>query len=379
MSNDYPLVSIIIPTYNSSDYITETLTKLEKQTYPNFEIVIVNDGSKDNTSNVLREYGLTHSRLIIINKENGGVSSARNTGIRKAQGQFICFMDDDDEIDPNYLLKMYSRQHETGGDAIYCGLYGHHIKNGVTYSPINTDFNEGSLLFDFFYKKVRFHIGCLFIRKQLLEDNNLFFDEDLRLGEDLDFIYRLLITCDMYAVPYYMYKHNYRENSLMNSCRTITHYRHESFAHERIYSSVMQLYKGNRKEEIHTLLSKNRTYHKTRYLWNVLLNGDFELLNQLEWFSMHFMSDIAEEKTVYQSLHQIYLKTIKLYYPHIAYLNRKGIKDKYYCNIIGLYVKWANIYHKEKEDEVKRNKKISDLKQKEKENTTPRGTNESLC
>ena len=105
MSNDYPLVSIIIPTYNSSDYITETLTKLEKQTYPNFEIVIVNDGSKDNTSNVLREYGLTHSRLIIINKENGGVSSARNTGIRKAQGQFICFMDDDDEIDPNYLLK----------------------------------------------------------------------------------------------------------------------------------------------------------------------------------------------------------------------------------------------------------------------------------
>ena len=104
-----------------------------------------------------------------------------------------------------------------------------------------------------------------------------------------------------------------------------------------------------------------------------------ELLNQLEWFSMHFMSDIAEEKTVYQSLHQIYLKTIKLYYPHIAYLNRKGIKDKYYCNIIGLYVKWANIYHKEKEDEVKRNKKISDLKQKEKENTTPRGTNESLC
>lgn len=141
MSNDYPLVSIIIPTYNSSDYITETLTKLEKQTYPNFEIVIVNDGSKDNTSNVLREYVLTHSRLIIINKENGGVSSARNTGIRKAQGQFICFMDDDDEIDPNYLLKMYSRQHETGGDAIYCGLYGHHIKNGVTYSPINTDFN----------------------------------------------------------------------------------------------------------------------------------------------------------------------------------------------------------------------------------------------
>ncbi len=93
MSNDYPLVSIIIPTYNSSDYITETLTKLEKQTYPNFEIVIVNDGSKDNTSNVLREYGLTHSRLIIINKENGGVSSARiQVSARRKDSLYVLWM-----------------------------------------------------------------------------------------------------------------------------------------------------------------------------------------------------------------------------------------------------------------------------------------------
>lgn len=82
-------------------------------------------------------------------------------------------MDDDDEIDPNYLLKMYSRQHETGGDAIYCGLYGHHIKNGVTYSPINTDFNEGSLLFDFFYKRSDSY-RMLVYKKTTLEDNNLF-------------------------------------------------------------------------------------------------------------------------------------------------------------------------------------------------------------
>lgn len=93
MSNDYPLVSIIIPTYNSSDYITETLTKLEKQTYPNFEIVIVNDGSKDNTSNVLREYVLTHSRLIIINKENGGVSSARiQVSARRKDSLYVLWM-----------------------------------------------------------------------------------------------------------------------------------------------------------------------------------------------------------------------------------------------------------------------------------------------
>ena len=100
----------------------------------------------------MREYGLTHSRLIIINKENRRCFVLPGIQVSaKAQGTvYIVLLDDDDEIDPNYLLKMYSRQHETGGDAIYCGLYGHYIKNGVTYSPINTDFNEGSLLFVFF-------------------------------------------------------------------------------------------------------------------------------------------------------------------------------------------------------------------------------------
>lgn len=281
MSNDYPLVSVIIPTYNSSEYIIETLQKLESQTYPNFEIVVVNDGSKDTTLAVLQEYLKNHPQLVVINKENGGVSSARNAGIRSAKGQFITFLDDDDELAPDYLTKMHARQRETNGDALYCGYDGYHIKNGVTYSPINTEFKDGFLLFDFFNKKIRFHIGCLFIRKSFLESNALYFDEDLRIGEDLEFIYRLLIACHMYAVPYYMYKHNYRETSLMNSRRTLEHYQHESFAHHKIYSSITQIYSGERTEEVRTILDNNQCYHLIRYLWNVLLKGNYELLEKL--------------------------------------------------------------------------------------------------
>lgn len=161
---------------------------------------------------------------------------------------------------------MYTKQHKTKKNAIYCKLYSHYIKNSVTYSPINTKFNKKSLLFNFFYKKVKFHIKCLFIKKQLLKKNNLFFNKNLQLKKNLNFIYQLLITCNMYAVPYYMYKHNYKKNSLINSCKTITHYQHKSFAHKKIYSSVMQLYKSNQKKKIHTLLSQNKAYHKTRYL-----------------------------------------------------------------------------------------------------------------
>lgn len=72
-----------------------------------------------------------------------------------------------------------------------------------------------------------------------MEENNFFFDEDLWLGEDLDFIYWLLIICDMYVVLYYMYKYNYRENFLMNLCRIIIYYWYELFVYERIYFFVM--------------------------------------------------------------------------------------------------------------------------------------------
>lgn len=106
----------------------------------------------------------------------------------------------------------------------------------------------------------------MFIKKQLLKKNNLFFNKNLQLKKNLNFIYQLLITYNIYTIPYYIYKHNYKKNSLINSYKTITHYQHKSFTHKKIYSSIIQLYKNNQKKKIHTLLNQNKTYHKTHYL-----------------------------------------------------------------------------------------------------------------
>lgn len=280
MTNNYPLVSIIIPTYNSSDYIIDTLRKLESQSYKNFEIIVVNDGSKDNTLELLKAEEIINPRLKVIDKTNGGVSSARNSGIRNAQGRFISFLDDDDEFDPDYLIKMYARYRETGAKAIYCGFYGYSTKNGITYSAMNSAFNEGALLMDFLNKRVRFHIGCLFLSKRFVEENYLYFDETLHLGEDLHYIYNLIISCYIYAVPYYLYTHVYRENSLMNSKRSLEHYQHETYAHEKIYSLIMDRYQGTDKEEVGKILNLNMFRHKIRYMWKILLLGKFDLLEQ---------------------------------------------------------------------------------------------------
>ena len=99
-----PKISIIIPVYNAEEYISACLSQILKQTYTDFEVIIIDDGSTDKSLEQCKKVALSDSRLRIISQENGGVSSARNTGIINAQGEIITFVDSDDIVAPNYLL-----------------------------------------------------------------------------------------------------------------------------------------------------------------------------------------------------------------------------------------------------------------------------------
>lgn len=98
-----PLVSIIVPCYNQAQYLPEALQTVLEQTYQNWECIIVNDGSPDNTELVAKEWLAKDSRFKYIYKENGGLSSARNVGIENSKGEFILPLDADDKISNNYL------------------------------------------------------------------------------------------------------------------------------------------------------------------------------------------------------------------------------------------------------------------------------------
>ena len=96
-------ISIVIPTYNSEKYIARCLDSVLAQEERDFEAIVVNDGSKDKTAVLVEEYVKKDKRIILINQENGGVSKARNTGLDRAQGEYIFFVDSDDWI-PTYAL-----------------------------------------------------------------------------------------------------------------------------------------------------------------------------------------------------------------------------------------------------------------------------------
>ena len=97
------LVSVIIPVYNAEKFLARTINFVLAQTYKNFELLLVDDGSKDKSAEICQQYVEKDERVKYFYKTNGGVSSARNFGIEKATGEYIAFMDNDDEIKPDYL------------------------------------------------------------------------------------------------------------------------------------------------------------------------------------------------------------------------------------------------------------------------------------
>ncbi len=101
MNNNNPLVSIIMPAYNSENYIGEAISSVLAQTYPNWELLVINDGSTDNTERLVK--GFKDERIRYFSQENGGVSSARNRGLKAMNGDFFCFLDSDDLLPQNSL------------------------------------------------------------------------------------------------------------------------------------------------------------------------------------------------------------------------------------------------------------------------------------
>lgn len=116
------LISIIIPMYNASKYIERCLESIIKQTYKTLEIIVVDDGSTDNSTDIIEEFLKVDKRIKIIQKKNSGVSDSRNIGIDNAHGEWICFVDSDDYIEKNYIEKLYDYAIKSEVDIIYSGI-----------------------------------------------------------------------------------------------------------------------------------------------------------------------------------------------------------------------------------------------------------------
>lgn len=183
-----PTISIIIPAYNVERTILETIESVQQQTFSNFEIIVINDGSTDQTLEVLKN--VQDERLKVFSYENGGVSVARNRGISYAKGQFIAFLDADDLWTPDKLeLQLAALQHKKEAGVAYSWTYFKYEKEERSYADESNSF-EGNVYADLLLKNFLHNGSNPLIRREAIEYVG-FFDPTLKIGEDWDFYLRL--------------------------------------------------------------------------------------------------------------------------------------------------------------------------------------------
>lgn len=192
------LVSVIIPIYNVEKYIVKTVESVMKQDYSNIEIILVDDGSPDDSGKIIDELKAKDSRIICIHKENGGVSSARNAGMDIANGEYVTFIDGDDWVEPNYISYLLSLILKYNCDV---GM----SKNN--YSVVDSKSIDADYLISDMQAIESIYLGNIFVavwnkiyRMSVIKKNNIRFDESIWYGEGMLFNIDYLQVVDKVAV-----------------------------------------------------------------------------------------------------------------------------------------------------------------------------------
>ena len=204
-----PAISVIIPVYNAQDGIKRCVDSLLNQSFKNFEIILLNDGSKDNSLNILKEYELKYSFVRVIDKQNEGVAVTRNKGILLAEGEYIMFMDNDDFVDSDYLETFYQAIHEKKLDLVIGGYKRVNQDNQIIFSQ---DIQQSE-----WSKYIIMAPWAKVYRTEFLKTNNLEFF-DYGIGEDIIFNLAAYKATDKIGLlDYKGYNWYYNSQSISNT------------------------------------------------------------------------------------------------------------------------------------------------------------------
>lgn len=223
-----PRISIVTPAYNAGEFIIEMLESVQRQSFRDYEHIIIDDGSTDTTAKITKEYAKADKRIIYVKQKNQGPSTARNMGIERAKGEFITFLDADDTYARGTLKTLVEKAEETGADIVYYDFVYYHgdinhswagQQVGIDPSKIYTKENLSKKLFNVFPI-----LTCnKLIKTQLLLNNKVRFNTKYLRNEDVDFSIRTTLAAATYAYADYA-GYYYRVNN--PNSETATNYKH---------------------------------------------------------------------------------------------------------------------------------------------------------
>lgn len=210
MNNTVPVFTIIVPVYNAAEYLPRCIDSVTAQTYKHFELLLINDGSTDSSGSICDAYAEKDNRVRVFHKENGGVSSARNLGIKEAIGTYITFVDSDDWIEIDFLEHFIKITYNEEPDLIVSGV----IKYFDKYSNKNSKFytekaNSLTVIPNLEEKNLLSGPFAKCFKTKVIRDSNVLFDERFHFGEDailnLNFVKKInsIAVTDFAGYNYY--------------------------------------------------------------------------------------------------------------------------------------------------------------------------------
>lgn len=296
------LISVVVPVYNVSEYLESCLNGLSKQTDSNYEVILVDDGSTDQSCMICDDYCRIYKHFSLIKKTNGGVSSARNLGIKHARGQLLCFVDSDDFVKPDYLLDL-RREMTQDVDFVLSKFY--FVDDGKVLEPKSIHkvgcpdilFEKDTIL------ACQAPYGKLF-KKDIISRNSICFDEKVMYGEDRLFVYSYLLYVNKVSIsPKMNYYYIRRQGSLTSKLYSIETEKYAYGECKRIINSLVEELNLNDKNKLINLYAEvcdfgNRILNVIYHTADLSRKERLVLFNEidLDFHSKFLRADSLKEK-----------------------------------------------------------------------------------
>jgi glycosyltransferase involved in cell wall biosynthesis len=298
------LISIIIPIYNSEIYLSDCLESILNQSYKNLEIILINDGSTDNSAGICEAFSQKDIRIKALNTKNTGVSSARNLGLDIAIGNYVAFIDSDDTVHTDYILELYKTAELHQSDIVCCGYQ--FIDTTLNYA--NNDFlnlqnSRESFIVNLLHNTGGTICSKLF-KRSVIKDSHLRFDTSLDMREDMIFAMEFGFCANSFSVINTNYYYYNGMNGMSLSKNNTTENRLQVF---RIIKAILK------QNNFNTIVMKSILNTKIK---EILFAGVKELIyldqptQRIKWFLKN-----NEINALIPDLRILNLKEFILYFP----------------------------------------------------------------
>lgn len=267
MSSPNPKISVIVPVYNTEKYLRRCIDSILAQTFIDFELLLIDDGSKDSSGAICDEYAAKDPRVRVFHKENGGVSSARNAGLANARGEWISFVDSDDWVDHNFLELVILETYKA--DVVFCDSIFEFSNKQIIHQHYNWNKSANVGLSEFISTTWTCLWGCI-IKRSIISDNHIECPVNITYCEDFHFIVRVCFFANVISkisVPLYHYSQ--RDGSAVHSLSLST--QEEEIW---VYSDIIDFFKSH---EVYNDFKKAMAWRLLKASQEFALNvNDFE-------------------------------------------------------------------------------------------------------